>query len=598
MTSRPGLEPRWAWPSLICLWLGACAGAPAGPARSLHGDQAAATAQLQALIRQEMRSADIAGLSIAVVEDQSVLWAHGEGWADRAGGQAAAPDTRYRMGSISKLLTATAAVRLAQERRLDLDAPVSAILPELAMRDRFAHGGPVGFSLRQLLSHHAGLPRDLPDGMWGRPGETHRELVGRLASVELAYPPGQVFHYSNLGPSLVGVAIERASGLPFDAYLRRSVLEPLGMVGARFSAAPDPHAPAARPYHGLQEGTEPVLRDVPAGGLEASVLDMSRFLSAVFDPRGGVLDPTWAAQMLSAQNEGVVFDFDLKVGLGWMLAAGDPGVPREAGPVIGHDGATVHYRSRLLALPRHRLGVIVASNSDTAGPSVDRIAEAALALFLEARTGLRPRAAVPSPVLAEGWGEAAWARWCGDYTTAAGHVRVIRSGHRLVARIADMEVELIPSREGFAIPRRRLFGIFTLPKDDFGGLRLERRAVSGRELLLAHQGDRTLLMGERLSPSIGETGPRPSPGLYRTIADEAQAVPRASVRITEARGLWLAETSDPEAPDEIVDVTVLRPVGPLRAERLGVLASGGEVVRWDPSGRALDFAGIPMERVE
>ncbi|RTL32059.1 MAG: class A beta-lactamase-related serine hydrolase, partial [Rhodocyclaceae bacterium] len=140
------------------LLLAACAGAPSRPPALARNDDAQVQDYATRLIEYEMRQQSIVGLSVAVVDDQRLLWARGFGFADKEKGVPATPDTLYRVGSISKLFTDTAAMQLAEQGRLDIDAPLARALPGFSIRSRFADAPPI--TLRGLMTHHAGLPRD------------------------------------------------------------------------------------------------------------------------------------------------------------------------------------------------------------------------------------------------------------------------------------------------------------------------------------------------------------------------------------------------------------------------------------------------------
>jgi len=139
-----------------------CASPVQRPEAIVRGDYGAVREYATRLIEDEMRREGVAGLSIALVDDQKVVWAEGFGFADREGQERATPDTIYRVGSITKLFTATAVMQLAEAGKLAIDQPVSAVLPGFSMRSRFDGAGPV--TPRLLMTHHSGLPTDILQG--------------------------------------------------------------------------------------------------------------------------------------------------------------------------------------------------------------------------------------------------------------------------------------------------------------------------------------------------------------------------------------------------------------------------------------------------
>ncbi len=575
--------------------LAACTGAPARPSALAVGDDAAVVRHMEAWLAHRMRSEGITGLSIAVVDGPRVVWAHGAGLADASARLPATPDTVYRMGSITKLFTATAAMRLAEAGRLDPDAPFTDALPALQMRDRHAGGAPVAFTARQLMSHHAGLPRDLAGGMWGDTVAPMHSVLPTLASIDTAYPAGQVFSYSNIGFTLLGLAVEQVSGEHYATHLERTLLSPLGMHTASFTAAlPDN---AARAHRDGRVVPEPALRDVAAGGLNASVLDMSRFMIAALDPEDRLLPQAAHGAMQQAQNAGNPLDLDLRMGLGWLLNMPGSDSPGSAGPLIQHDGATLHFSSRLIALPAQRLGVIVASNSAGAGPTVHAAAAYALELFLEARKGLRATSPVGFTAREQPWQPEELAQWPGDYSTLAGHVRVSRDGQRLHADMAGTRFELIPDSQGRAGLRYRLLGLVPVPIGRFGEIALERRQISGREVLVAHAEGGALLAGERMRPEGSDPGPSLT-GRYRPQAGTPEAALIDHVEVYEDAGVLLSRSVLHAAGGSDVPAVPLRRLDARRVEVLGVLASGGEVAELSEDGRQVRYSGMTLERAQ
>lgn len=573
--------------------LAACAGAPARPSALPAGDDGAAARHMEAWLAHRMRSEGITGLSIAVVDGTRVVWAYGAGWADADARLPATPDTVYRMGSITKLFTAAATMRLAEAGRIDPDAPLTAVLPALQMRDRHAGGAPVAFTARQLMSHHAGLPRDLTGGMWGNTVEPMRTVLPTLAGIDTAYPAGQVFSYSNLGFTLLGLAIEQVSGEDYATHLERTLLGPLGMRTASFtSALPED---AARAHRDGRVAPEMALRDIAAGGLNASVLDMSRFMIAALDANDRRLPQAAHGAMQQAQNADNPLDQDMRVGLGWLLNMPGSDSPVGAGPVIQHDGATLHFSSRLIALPAQRLGVIVASNSDGAGPTVHAAAAYALELFLEARTGLRTAQTAGFTAREQPWRPEELTVWPGDYSTLAGHVRVSRNGERLLADMAGTRFELIPDSQGRAGLRYRLLGIVPVPIGRFGEIGLERRQIAGRDMLVAHAKGGAMLAGERMRPD--SSGPGPSlTGRYRPQAGTPEAALIDHVEVYEDAGVLLSRSVLHAMGGRDAPAVPLRRIDARRVEILGVLAAGGEVAELSEDGRQVRYSGMTLER--
>ncbi|WP_161493305.1 serine hydrolase [Zoogloea sp. LCSB751] len=576
------------------LLLAGCAAAPSRPLELVRNDDARVQDYATRLIEHEMRKQSIVGLSVAVVDDQKLLWARGFGFADREKGVPATPATLYRVGSISKLFTDSAAMQLAEQGRLDIDAPLNRVLPGFSIRSRFADAPPI--TLRGLMTHHAGLPRDYLKDFFTETPPPFTSVIPLLADTDTAYAPGTVLSYSNLGITLVGAAVERAAGQPFAEHLRTSLLAPLGMAEASFSAGPSASPLMARGYDKGQLRDEPALRDVPAGGLNASVTDLARFASMVFadgQAQGGqVLKAATVAEMLRPQNADVPLDLDGRIGIGWFI--GKP-LLRHGGKVVHHGGATYNFHSTLVALPEHKLAVVVLSNSAGSAAAVDRIATEVLSVVLEARSGLRPPP-VAVPAAAGPLPEAEATRWEGDYATLFGYVRVERRGNALSAEVLGTRLDLAPRADGRLGLGYRLLGLFPVGLGEIGQSGLSRRTVAGREVLVAERQGLEALVGEKLPPPAQPGWVRPYLGRY-AISNLGKDVPLfKEIRVRESAGYPLLEVQVQNGPPVR---QVLLPQGEDRALILGSLADSGETVHCRKANDTVEcrFAGYVLTRV-
>jgi CubicO group peptidase (beta-lactamase class C family) len=178
---------RWSLVLSLALLCG-CSTAPIRPLALTRGDEDATRRYVEAVIADEMRKTDTPGLSVALVDDQRVVWAQGYGYADQERKVAATARTIYRVGSISKLFTDVAALQLAEQGRLDLDKPLTTYLPEFAIKSRAEHPAPI--TLRQLMTHHAGLPRDVLKGFQTDAPAPIDALLSDLRDEYAPYAPG------------------------------------------------------------------------------------------------------------------------------------------------------------------------------------------------------------------------------------------------------------------------------------------------------------------------------------------------------------------------------------------------------------------------
>ncbi|MCB9163103.1 MAG: beta-lactamase family protein [Flavobacteriales bacterium] len=178
------------------------------------------------LVEEQLANKAFEGVAVGFSIADDTTWVHGAGWADRGSRIAFTPDTRTRIASITKPMTAIAIMQLAEQGRLHLDSAVRVYVPEFPEKPE---GRP---TIRQLLQHSAGL--DDYASNKERENRTHytslTEAMGIFQDRDLVSAPGVAFHYTTYGYVLLGVVIERVSGMSYEAYMQRYIWSPAGMV--------------------------------------------------------------------------------------------------------------------------------------------------------------------------------------------------------------------------------------------------------------------------------------------------------------------------------------------------------------------------------
>jgi CubicO group peptidase (beta-lactamase class C family) len=518
------------------------------------------------------------------------VWSQGFGYANHERKLPATAHTVYRVGSISKLFTDAAAMQLAERGLLDIDQPVQKVLPNFAPLSGPPLSSPsqAAITPRQLMTHHSGLPRDKGQGFQADAPAPFSELVAYVNQTPAAYPSGQSFYYSNLGISLLGTMVQTASGTPFAQHMQQAVLAPLGMKDSSFNTGPSTSAGMSLGY---QQGTaqkEWPLRDVPAGGLNASATDLGRFISMVFSQgKSGdqhILQPETVAEMLRPQNSAVPLDLNFAFGLGWMLSTLGKSTLHNAGPVAHHAGAIGMFRSQLYVLPQHKLGIVVLANSDSAMGLVDSVATEALSLALEVKTGIQQ----PKPTKVE-WADTpipadTLQAAPGDYTTAIGHVTISRHGNTLRAQAHSIErsFNLRQRQDGLLGLNYALLGLFNINLGPLGEVALSLRKIAGHDVLVGRVGSQEMRIGERIQAPAHLNAWRKRLGEYEiTNFDDYELSligdkPR-TIRLTEERGFLNIEINFGEALGPTTRM-LLMPTSDTEARVPETLAGGGEAL--------------------
>src|SRR5215207_6222665 len=339
---------------------------------------------LEAFIQGKAETNNVPGLSVAVAKDNRVVWERAFGFADLATSTPATPSTSYLWFSMTKIVTATAVLRLAEGANLDLDAPVTNYFPYFSIVSQ-----PVQVTMRHLLSHSSGLANPLPI-RWvrsaGTPAPDQRAFVNRLLAKhrKLKFVPGESASYSNLGYLVLGEVISEVSGVSYEEYVRDEILSPLGMDRTGFAYKEPAEYEAATGYQPLWRPLTPLFRTAlprgvvghrqgryvafnpfyvngPAyGGLVGGVDEAVRLV--LLHLNGGRIDGKQAlsegsvAEMRRVTRRGGKRDF----GLGWFR-------PREAAQrhpaFVEHLGGGAGFWNVMRLYPKASLGVVMMGNT-------------------------------------------------------------------------------------------------------------------------------------------------------------------------------------------------------------------------------------------
>lgn len=498
------------------------------------------------IIWKEMRKNDVTGLSIALVDGQRVVWAQGFGYADERKDIAATPETVYRIGSLTKVFTALAIMQLAEQGKLGIDEPLKTYLPEFSIHSRFNDEVPI--TLRDLMTHHSGLPSDFQKGMWSKKPDSFTTVVNLIKDEYTAYPPGFIFSYSNIGYDLLGHVVERVSGQDYSLYVQSALLQPLGMRHSGFT----PPAVTWLLSAGYDKGTEtddPPLRDIPALGMYSTVLDMSRFMEMLFT--NGILNnrqvitPATLMEIFKSQNSNIPLDLGLRVGLGWLLGGlGDVDI-LNAGPVAHHAGATLMFRSQIIMLPRHKLGVVVMANSSTGGRVVSRIAVQAVVTALEVKTGIKQTLLEkPEEVDVELSSEVKQA-YSGDYASIVGIAEIIPRSDRFVVEALNRTFQLVPHANGKFGVKYVLLGLFPFSLAALDSYEISHVRIASHEILRASTKGSDLLIAEKIQPLPVPAAWQRRVGRYKieNVGDDVPLLSKFAIRFDN--GLLLAECTMP-----------------------------------------------------
>ncbi len=332
----------------------------------------------------------IPSAAIAVVRNDRVVKLAGYGRASLELDSPAGPHTLYEIGSITKQFTAEALLMLVAEGKIDLEAPISTYLPDLPAAWQ-------AIRVRHLLTHTSGLPD------WEGPGllDFHREytpaeFIQLIASHPLDFAPGDQWSYTNSAFPLLGLIIEKASGVSYEGFVRERIISPAVMTETRFKHAGEVVPNRAAGYvdsGGVFRNGEPLRPSVlaPNGGILSTATDLAKWGIAL--GKGGIVPPARFTTMTTpvVLNDGRRFS----AGMAWFMDT------FRGHRLVLHNGSTVAgFSSVVYRFPDDRLFVVVLLNIDR-GALVNQLATGIAGLVIPGLS-LRalPERPEPDPALA------------------------------------------------------------------------------------------------------------------------------------------------------------------------------------------------------
>lgn len=320
-------------------------------------------------------------LSVAIVHDQDIIYKEAFGYADIENNKRATTETIYRSGSITKVFVGTMLMQLVERGKVGLEDRLDEYLPEYKPKSAFQGIRPT--TLRQLATHTSGLPEDAAINFWhyysvflwiilkGNIDLTwyvpKDELLATVPSVEIAHVPQKYSNYSNFGYQLLGIALERAAGMPFEEYIASNILIPLDMARSGFELTNEQRSRFAVGYVYLEPEFDQYIAPewnlgaaVYSGGLYSTPEDLARFLAFQFldgkNEKSEIMSSD-GLRLLRTPQAVPKPNKTESYGLGW-------GVYRIEGyQGIGHSGSHLGFFARMEALPELKLGIAIMTNA-------------------------------------------------------------------------------------------------------------------------------------------------------------------------------------------------------------------------------------------
>lgn len=328
-------------------------------------------AELEEKLEHEVNQNDFPSISYCVVKNDSVLYSGAMGCADEDANRLATHDTRYLVASISKTITAVAAMQLVEQNLIGLDDDINQYLPFSVRNPSFPNDA---ITLRMLLAHRSSISDAFQETFtldcYGVDCPMSLEQYFNAVFVSSGQyfssdnfsgnRPATAEDYSNLGSALVGYLVERITQSPFDVYCKNNIFTPLGMSKTEWRLANTPLSELAIPYSEEITNANPhyTFPDYPNGGLRTTVLDLSRFLRMVI--LNGSFNNTEILSQASMVTMKTLQFGSVEFGLSFYYDS--LGGRR----VLGHSGGEKGVTTEMFYDTDTNIGVIVFSNEEDA----------------------------------------------------------------------------------------------------------------------------------------------------------------------------------------------------------------------------------------
>jgi CubicO group peptidase (beta-lactamase class C family) len=329
-------------------------------------------AAVDAVLQRALKAWQVPGAAVAVVRGDEIVYCKGFGVKELGSAAPVTPETVFPIASCSKAFTTTAMAMLVDEGKLSWDDRVRKHVPAFHLADPLADAE---VTLRDLVSHRTGLGGH--ELLWYRAPWGRDEIIRRIGLVKPKYSFRSAFHYQTTMFTVAGVAVETASKLKWQDFVRQRIFEPLEMTGASFTTTVAEKAPDHASPHRKKDGRVevipwyPIERPEPAGSINAGARDLARWLrfqlgNGTHQGRrlvsAAALAETHTPQTI-IRMEGTARDMNpdthqMSYGMAWVIQ------DYRGQLLVSHAGAIDGFRAHLTLVPQAKLGIVLLNNLD------------------------------------------------------------------------------------------------------------------------------------------------------------------------------------------------------------------------------------------
>ena len=317
--------------------------------------------EIETFLQSLIDTGGIPGIAIAITSGEDLVYSKGFGVTSTETKEKLKPEHIFHIASVSKTFTATAVMQLYEKGKIDINKTLVTYLPYFKLDDE----GYKLITIKQMLNHTSGMP-DVEDYEWEKAvaDEGAAERYSRsLADKKLISSPGTEYHYSNIAFDVMADLVAKASGMPFEKYVKENILTPLDMNESSFYAPEIKISLRTKPHTGNPPKVSPIYpynrMHAPSSTLNTNVLEMSHWAIANMNNGKYKANRILSPDMLSMMMKPTVTinnDRKISVGLSWFM------YPYQGMTIYEHGGSDLGYKSLLTLIPEKKIGIIILCN--------------------------------------------------------------------------------------------------------------------------------------------------------------------------------------------------------------------------------------------
>lgn len=432
------------------------------------------------------KKSKMVGVNVALFNSKGIIYNYNYGFANKGEGIKSDNETLYMIGSNTKLMTALSILKLWEEGKLSLDDDIKKFIPEFAVKSYFEYDR---ITIENLLMHRSGLVSDLFHLILDRTRDYH-EIIAELKDTYLTAEPGKMLSYSNVGYTVLGIIIERVSGVSYTEYIENEIAKPLG-IQVHFLLNEEDRRPyksnVALCYDKMGKEVEDMLSTLlPAGSnTYMSLNDFVKF-GQIFLNKSNTFLKKETLEYMETLNLEEAIDKELQ-NIGYGLIHNQYDYGNEVGKVLGHGGDTTCHHSVLNYIPDLDVGVVVMTNSQRAIGLSRTAGMTVLEEYLRAQ-GFDIKELPAEHKYVQGNTK----KFVGRYATGLGMIDIrLNRKSELIAKVSKIPVKLYPCEDGY-LQCCPINILHKLPwfKRMIQGMRLKPAVYLDEEVILLEQGGR------------------------------------------------------------------------------------------------------------